>query len=55
MYKSQKLALKYFAASLFVFGLLVAAGLLAAIYYVKFGFLLGVLDFNVAKILHIDG
>lgn len=54
MYKSQKLALKYFAASLFVFGLLVAAGLLAAIYYVKFGFLLGVLDFNVAKMLHIN-
>ncbi|MGH8042011.1 MAG: cbb3-type cytochrome c oxidase subunit I [Rudaea sp.] len=54
MYKSQKLALKYFAASLFVFGLLVAAGLLAAIYYVKYGFLLGVLDFNVAKMLHIN-
>ncbi len=54
MYTSQKLALKYLAASLVVFGLLVAAGLLAAIYYVKFGFLLGVLDFNVAKTLHID-
>ena len=54
MYKSQKLALKYFTASLVVFGLLVAAGLLAAIYYVKYGFLLGVLDFNVAKMLHIN-
>ncbi|MEZ5566072.1 MAG: cbb3-type cytochrome c oxidase subunit I [Gammaproteobacteria bacterium] len=54
MYKSQQLALKYFAASLFVFGLLVVAGLLAAIYYVKFGFLLGVLDFSVAKMLHIN-
>lgn len=54
MYRSQKLALKYFTASLTVFGLLIAAGLLASVYYVKFGFLLGVLDFNVAKMLHIN-
>mgnify|MGYP007043493570 CR=1 FL=1 len=35
MYKSQTLALKYFTASLVVFGLLVAAGLLAAVYYLN--------------------
>lgn len=54
MFRSQALALKYFTAAVVLFGVMTAAGLLAAIHYVQFGFLLNVLDFNIAKILHID-
>jgi nitric oxide reductase subunit B len=54
MYASQKLAMKYFAAAITMFGILVAAGLLASVYYVKDGFLLHVIDFNIVKILHIN-
>lgn len=54
MYRSQQLALRYFAAALVLFGIMVVAGLLAAAQYVQDGFLLNVLDFSVNKTLHID-
>jgi nitric oxide reductase subunit B len=54
MYKSQELALKYFAAAMVLFGLMVIFGLLAATHYVQMGFLLNKLDFSIAKIVHID-
>jgi len=37
-----------------LFGIMVAGGLLASGYYVHDGLLLNKLDFNVAKMLHID-
>lgn len=55
MYRSQRLALKYFAAAITVFGIMVIAGLLAAIDYVNPGFLFPLLPFNIVKILHING
>ena len=54
MYRSQKLAVKYLAAALTLFGVMVIAGLLAAYYYINPDFLFGILHFNIAKILHID-
>ena len=54
MYKSQELALKYFAAAMVLFGLVVIFGLLSATHYVQMGFLLNKLDFSIAKIVHID-
>ena len=54
MYKSQELALKYFAAAMVLFGLMVVFGLLSATHYVQMGFLLNKLDFSIAKIVHID-
>ncbi len=54
MYESKKLALKYFIASLVMMGALVLFGALAAVFYLKYGFLLGVLDFNIVKQVHIN-
>ena len=54
MYKSQQLALKYFAAAMVLFGLMVIFGLLSATHYVQMGFLFNKLDFSIAKIVHID-
>ena len=54
MYRSQRLALRYFAAAVTLFGVMTAAGLLSALYYVHPGLLYNTLDFNIAKILHID-
>ena len=54
MYQSQQLALKYFAAAIALFGIMVVAGLLASTHYVRMGFLLNTLDFSIAKILHIQ-
>lgn len=54
MYRSQKLALKYFAAAITLFGVMTLAGLLSALYYVAPSTLFHTLDFNIAKILHID-
>jgi nitric oxide reductase subunit B len=54
MYKSQRLAIKYFVAAIALFGVMVVAGLLAATHYAEPGFLFGKLDFSVAKTLHID-
>lgn len=54
MYRSQQLALKYFTAAMVLFGIMVAAGLLAASQYVQPSLLFNKLDFNVSKMLHID-
>ena len=54
MYRSQQLALRYFAAAMVLFGIMVVAGLLASAQYVQDGLLLNVLDFSVNKTLHID-
>jgi nitric oxide reductase subunit B len=54
MFRSQRLAFKYFAAAVTLFGIMVIAGLLSATYYLQDGFLLNKLDFSVAKMLHID-
>jgi len=54
MFRSQHLALKYFAAAMTLFGIMIVAGLLASTQYVQDGFLLNILDFSVTKMLHID-
>ena len=54
MYRSQKLALRYFAAAVTLFGVMTLAGLLSALYYLHPGLLHNTFDFNMAKILHID-
>ena len=54
MYRSQQLALKYFAAAITLFGVMTLSGLLSAYYYVNPDFLFGLLHFNIAKTLHID-
>jgi nitric oxide reductase subunit B len=54
VFRSQRLALKYFAAAMTLFGIVVVAGLLTSIYYVQDGLLLNKLDFSVVKMLHID-
>ena len=54
MYRSQKLAVKYLAAAITLFGVMVIAGLMSAYYYINPDFLFGILHFNIAKILHID-
>ena len=54
MYRSQKLALKYFAAAITLFGIMIVAGLFSSIYYIRPGFLLNTFNFSTAKILHID-
>ncbi len=54
MYRSQQLALKYLTAAIVLFGVMIVAGLLAAYYYINPDFLFNYLNFNIAKILHID-
>ena len=52
--RSKRLGLKYLIAALGLFGVMTAAGLLSATYYLQPDFLFGLLHFNIAKILHID-
>jgi nitric oxide reductase subunit B len=54
MYRSQRLALRYFTAAIVLFGLMTASGLLAATYYIQPSLLYNVFDFQMAKILHIN-
>src|SRR5579864_914983 len=54
MYRSQHLALKYFAAAITLLGVMTLAGLMSAYYYINPDFLSGLLPFNITKILHID-
>src|SRR5215471_10936361 len=54
MYRSQILAMKYFAAAITLFGIMTITGLISAYYYINPDFLFGILHFNIAKILHID-
>jgi nitric oxide reductase subunit B len=55
MYRSQQLALKYFAAAISLFGVMIVFGMMAAIDYVHPSFLFNQFNFNTAKIMHIDG
>ena len=54
MFRSQQLALRYFAAAMTLFGIMIVAGLLASTHYVQDGFMLNKLDFSITKTLHID-
>jgi nitric oxide reductase subunit B len=54
MYRSQTLALKYFAAAITLFSVMTLSGLISAYYYINPEFLFGILPFNMAKILHIN-
>jgi nitric oxide reductase subunit B len=54
MYRSQQLAIKYLTAAIALFGIMTIAGLMSAYYYINPDFLFGILNFNIAKILHID-
>lgn len=55
MYRSQRLALKYFTAAIVVLGVMLVAGLLAAMAFVQPGLLPARLPFSIVKILHVDG
>jgi nitric oxide reductase subunit B len=55
MYRSQRLALKYFSAAIVIFGVMVLGGLVAATDFVDPRFLFPELPFSIAKIIHIDG
>ena len=52
--RSQRLGVRYFIAALVLFGILIVAGMLAAMQYVNPGFLFPILPFSILKILHID-
>lgn len=54
MNQSKKLGVQYMTASLVMMGALLVFGFLASIYYLKYGFLLGKLDFNIVKQVHIN-
>lgn len=54
MYRSQALALKYFAAAITFFGVMTVTGLLSSYYYLDPDFLFGIIPFNIMKILHIN-
>src|SRR5215472_7538104 len=54
MYRSQTLAVRYFAAAIILFGVMTISGLAAAYYYINPDFLFGILPFNITKILHIN-
>ncbi len=54
MYRSQRLAIKYLTMAIALFGVMVIAGIMSAYYYIDPNFLFGILDFNIAKILHIN-
>lgn len=55
LYRSQRLALKYFTAAIALFGVMVLGGLIAATDFVRPEFLFPHFTFNLAKIIHIDG
>jgi nitric oxide reductase subunit B len=50
----QRLAVKYFSVAIILFVAQILFGMLAGIQFVRPGFLYGVLDFNVTRMLHID-
>lgn len=54
MNRSQKLSLRYLIAAITLFGVMIAFGLLSALYYLYPSLLFNVFNFNTAKILHID-
>ena len=55
MYRAQRLGLRYLTASTVLFGAMILFGLLSSIYFIHPGFLLNVVDFSTAKIVHING
>jgi nitric oxide reductase subunit B len=54
LYRSQRLGLKYFAASMVLLAIVVVAGMAAATAYLNPTFLFPQLPFSMTKILHID-
>jgi len=50
----QKLAVKYYAVAVVLFGAQVLFGLLSGLQYLNPDFLFGVLDFNVNRMVHIN-
>lgn len=54
MLRSQKLAIRYFAAAITLFGVMIVFGLLSGMYYLYPSMLYGVFNFNMSKIMHID-
>src|SRR5450755_5140254 len=54
LYRSQRLALRYFTASMVLFGILFASGILASIMYISPNFMYPQLPFSIVKILHIN-
>ncbi len=50
----QKLAIKYFSLAMVLFGAQILFGLLAGIQYLMPGFLFGVLDFSINRMVHIN-
>ncbi len=54
LYRSQRLALRYFTAAIALFGVMIAFGLLSAAYYLFPSMLFNVFNFNTSKIMHID-
>ncbi|MBX3699532.1 MAG: cbb3-type cytochrome c oxidase subunit I [Dokdonella sp.] len=54
LYRSQRLALRYFTAAIALFGVMIVFGLLSAAYYLFPSMLFNTLNFNTSKIMHID-
>ncbi|HKT31653.1 MAG TPA: cbb3-type cytochrome c oxidase subunit I [Gammaproteobacteria bacterium] len=54
MYRSQKLALRYFTAAVIFFGVMILFGLLSALYYLYPSMLFHTFNFQMSKIMHID-
>lgn len=54
MYRSHRLAIRYFTAAVILFGVMILAGLLSSLYYLDHDLLYNVFNFNMAKILHIN-
>ena len=50
----QKLAIKYFSLAIVLFAAQILFGLLAGIQYLMPGFLFGVLDFSINRMVHIN-
>ena len=50
----QKLAVKYFIVAMVLFGAQILFGLLAGIQYLKPGFLYGIIDFSINRMVHIN-
>jgi len=54
VYRSQKLSLRYYAAAVTLFGVMIVFGLLSALYYLYPSMFFNVFDFSTSKIMHID-
>ena len=54
LYRSQKLALRYFTAAIILFGVMILFGFLSSLYYLYPSMLFRIFDFSTSKMLHID-